>query len=1642
MSTLFPGLKSKCFQSEVKLERGGSASVGNSSPEGEQAGAFRDARRKKRVTRASSECIQTSKNLHFKPGALLKSKGEWVSTEENSDEGRGQLRFTSSFSLRFPSTKRSDPRTNVRVATKLKSNDRHTESDSRTKVADVHRPKDFLVDTLRESTGKATKDEDVSDSVYSWESHEHDISSRRSSDGIQRSLALCDQPAENCTQGQSTSESVTKLRVNGQESVEGQSGVNDPLGKNAEGKLSHSNLIPFREDTGSKADSDCQDCACSPTAINQTLSLPSVPDSHCVNNLKSDLITSTAAMFTSTLVSVLAPHWSGRIRRHKRVFSDAGPDIAQNTNLPALSQNEQQRFPSQQIQAQGEPLSDFSNRFRGSAGTRRGSVEWQNESFSRLSEANKPFLKSSALRMNRHATNQTTELGNPRHMLLNSGKLSRSSLDLTGDRGEYFTSLRSRPTTSTLLLSSRRSNSRKPSAESFQMEKQSPASVGSLDLHRNSIMRISQTSPSLVSPNDLAKETLVTRRFLASPDTHKADPSSPRWGESDSSRKQRYVITGDFDMINRNPPATNNTTRERLFSNYSTRFKQSETLRSAQDHGPVDRSMYDNKNMQNSKCNIPERSAWISPKENANSRFVFPEVSSNPSSDSILKRQISQTSMTSMNLGPSFSVQSNSINNMINSTNTSTLNGRTSPGATQSMVKSSSVSLSPASQAHTDQNNIQNSSVSTKPPSSPVNSIRMRTFTESLSFSPRKESSVEGTSPSPLWSNYLNTKGRLEEMNQSPLGQSSPLSPSEFKPRRVCTPSIYKYLRQTSPPQASPALSSPSPRTSSLKQKQEEDKNSKNVRFTFDLNSLESHDPLVKADSSFTSAPKSLPPDTGRRSVPRISKSPYATLIYTRAAANNQTSPPVTHQHSRSYSYDSSPVDALSPRVEKRSYTSVVRDRLSQRTSPVREPMRSTNIQLTEKTHSICQYGISESSTDAKSPDCQTTTLSPDITHPKQTDSVIKNIPCDGLNGIFVSQVDRVNTYATDRWNSKELSLPLGPSPLSDIVQKGEVTETLKPNGTFQASQSPASKWSFFSLKSKKDNVPSSSLSAEKEGLAEKKGEMKGLKSTNKVDQVLNRLRVTFGRISEDSDTSRRKTKKEEASNVKAYESIKKEKESADLTVKRQIKPEELLENKASESTRNLDQMDDLRVRTKPKEVSDIRGQERIQKPDQIYDLVLRTQTKPEQVSDIKGTEIGQTLDLIYDLVPRTQTKPEEVSDIKGPEGSQKLDKVNDLTVRTRTKPEDVSDIKGPQRSQKIDQMDLTVRRKTKNEMLLGDMPYGSNRNVEQRLSLSQKLKSPNSPNAPVIESCGFTGSDLGFKPGKQVNSPNMDEHKRLMEDSRRRLLGRPLSPNRPKPEYINCYATLPLSKRSRLSQSPTLHSPFECPSEEEQNDNVFYSSVLREKINSTPLSEHENAAQPDKTGGQNSTGLVSSSPFADLKYGLQRGRSVSVCSVVSGRPSGPGRISTGSRQGSASDLSSLDSFVSKSRHSSINSPAGSPENDALASVGHTSYKGWLSSEGRLRSPDNVDSVSFSWDMETDPTPPHSPPQTRRISQISSSSSASNRNSPDSLSPRGFLPSKNYKSTLSAFEESGSETTTDDEYYLNSDEDDEKETEL
>ncbi|KAF5894374.1 uncharacterized protein DAT39_015936 [Clarias magur] len=84
---------------------------------------FQETREKKCIARASTESIQTAKNLQIRRRTLLKSKGEWVSAPESQDERRGQPRFTSSFSLRFPSAKGENYRANIRLATKLRIND-------------------------------------------------------------------------------------------------------------------------------------------------------------------------------------------------------------------------------------------------------------------------------------------------------------------------------------------------------------------------------------------------------------------------------------------------------------------------------------------------------------------------------------------------------------------------------------------------------------------------------------------------------------------------------------------------------------------------------------------------------------------------------------------------------------------------------------------------------------------------------------------------------------------------------------------------------------------------------------------------------------------------------------------------------------------------------------------------------------------------------------------------------------------------------------------------------------------------------------------------------------------------------------------------------------------------------------------------------------------------------------------------------------------------------------------------------------------------------------------------------------------------------------------------------------------------------
>ncbi|XP_077365052.1 uncharacterized protein LOC144009276 [Festucalex cinctus] len=294
-----------------------------------------------------------------------------------------------------------------------------------------------------------------------------------------------------------------------------------------------------------------------------------------------------------------------------------------------------------------------------------------------------------------------------------------------------------------------------------------------------------------------------------------------------------------------------------------------------------------------------------------------------------------------------------------------------------------------------------------------------------------------------------------------------------------------------------------------------------------------------------------------------------------------------------------------------------------------------------------------------------------------------------------------------------------------------------------------------------------------------------------------------------------------------------------------------------------------------------------------------------------------------------------------------------------------------------------------------------------------------------------------------------------------------------------------PFSPFSSLSP----HSPFS--SSDVAEDNVFYSpKIQRRRETSSPCEPVERISLVSSRRSWASTGPPSTGPiqdeascYADLKYGIEPGRSVSVSSVLSSRPSGPGRISTGPRFMSVDDLSESDPtyrnadedfnqwLERNSNHSQISqmqsyfpSDAGKARSRSLPRSLTRRLAQWSSGVSVCPPADatasmsphlwnpNMNTCHFDWETVSPPTPPPTPPlspQARRMSKPPSLSSP-NFSSPagepmDSQSPRLHLPTLGYNSSLSNFEESSdssSDTTTDDEYYLEKSDDEEKETEL
>ncbi|KAK6293004.1 hypothetical protein J4Q44_G00365050 [Coregonus suidteri] len=115
--------------------------------------------------------------------------------------------------------------------------------------------------------------------------------------------------------------------------------------------------------------------------------------------------------------------------------------------------------------------------------------------------------------------------------------------------------------------------------------------------------------------------------------------------------------------------------------------------------------------------------------------------------------------------------------------------------------------------------------------------------------------------------------------------------------------------------------------------------------------------------------------------------------------------------------------------------------------------------------------------------------------------------------------------------------------------------------------------------------------------------------------------------------------------------------------------------------------------------------------------------------------------------------------------------------------------------------------------------------------------------------------------------------------------------------------ATLPAYRTSSGSPRNTF-SVFHFSHKDSENDNVFHIPRFPQRKKTTSLCEPGDRGFGSGVGQHGSEGrLASFSSCADLKYGLEAVRSFSVTSVLSSRPSGPGRISTGPRVSSVSDL-------------------------------------------------------------------------------------------------------------------------------------------
>lgn len=1022
-------------------------------------------------------------------------------------------------------------------------------------------------------------------------------------------------------------------------------------------------------------------------------------------------------------------------------------------------------------------------------------------------------------------------------------------------------------------------------------------------------------------------------------------------------------------------------------------------------------------------------------------------------------------------------------------------------------------------------------------PLSPTNSPPQgeRTFTGSLDLSPKKQHShVEGRKVTGVtWQDLVDQQGseaasKSQESGTSQLSPQPPTSP--LSPSRPRTPSIFSFLRLSSPTRTVLPLSPPSPKTSSI-QVCEGGKNQPSSlpsdpadqaacreggkalasgqesisRFTFDHGGADStiaetERKLSEEESAAlrgSSALLSLCPDFGSEYKLRYSSPPYSTLKCTRSARAEATTAAPTSPLSPQPSSPPKSLTALPLALHSAPAANVTSPHSKPPRSPITSP-QPLSIPFQNRT------GSQESSK----------FVAMDTNHVNNNNCKQSNQ--DGRN----SQTSHVDTKAGIRSQSlllqseKALSSPSARVSVVETlvyrIPKVDSTAALgsaKPKPLLQ--QTPNT-WVALETKFKRQSHPAQS--SEVMVNSHCRSQQSSYGSSSKENQCPSLARA-------DDDCSDRRMKEAGVCRSRFFLSESKSEMPPLPSPKRglfTLKKRDSVCSMASDSS-----TPDKAIQPSPdtmKSETD-RSQRSSKKIDQVLSK-LRQKFSAKRLDD----------DLAFPWRCKPPSKTPSVS------GSSDVSDVSNNTVDSNKTLEEEREHKRIE----VDRDSCTRMEEreiwTENVYTLNQSSAVRNRTGCGRFSNLEKTTTENDQSKDSVfelfqkdrsvftkeqvtetesQSCltchSPTRHDIGFYGDKRV------EHK-----PKNQSLPRDISSARQQLWDPNRSATFPTHRRNSTASPRSPFSPFTFLSPfspaDAMDDSVFYSPELqRRKESTSPCKSGDWFSLVDSGRTQASTGPCSGDPCqekdrlppyscADLKYGLEAGRSFSVSSVMSSRPSGPGRISTGSWVLSVSDLSdptvtfgkhssgatgldqwsvtsdrssrnnckSMDDYRATSdyRVSTIPSDPSKMRSRSLPRSFTRSLSTWGSEvtdvpsptttttttkPGRLWRPANLDITHFTWDTEGPPTPPPSPPwspASRRMSKSPSLSSPCSPSSPSSPGPpqdnqslRGHLPSRGYVSSLTAFDETdssdtSSDTTTDDEYYLEMEEGQDKETEL